>query len=261
MKRKAGGRVTSKYAFAGEGQSLAGGSEAESSKGKRASSNRAREERAAAAERRLKALLGGEDLLLLLLNLPCAHPSTSESSSSQATRKTEEGSEALDEEGEVIPETDRERRQALLSSKEEDDNVQFLGAGKSWRMFEDEFKFIASSESKNGESSKSGKHLGTIEIPSDDEGCDLPTLSGSTSTIGQASSSQSLKGKTKDRSEGSLGLGKLVQSEIDFRKKESLGLTPTTKPRTLGSSKPKGPSPLELQKARAVEWSCKACTL
>ena len=82
-KIKVGGRVTSKYAFVGEGNALIGDGE-EGSKGKRAArcasrlrlvtrssdfivmgSNRAREERALAAERRIQALLGGEFILVI----------------------------------------------------------------------------------------------------------------------------------------------------------------------------------------------------
>ncbi|KAF6754493.1 WLM domain-containing protein [Ephemerocybe angulata] len=247
-KRKAGGRVTSKYAFAGEGNSLAGG-EDEGSKGKRASSNRAREERALAAERRLQALMGA------------SAPSTS-----KAKHESSEDEDGSDDEDtlELVPETDAERRQTLLSSKQDDDEVEFVGTGKNWKLWEDEFNFTRKPRASGS------RHLGTIEINSDDDGdgaCDIPRISGSMSTVGESSVSGrngSLKaGKAATNQSqpkgGALGLGNLVQTEIDFRKKESLGMAPVKGGgRTLGKSKPRGLSPVERKNG---EWSCKICTL
>lgn len=74
---------------------------------------------------------------------------------------------------------------------------------------------------------------------------------------------------------GALGVGKLVQTEIDLRKKESLGMAPVVKggSRTLGrpsrlTSKPKALDvpPPEEPTAQAgspndSEWECLVCTL
>ncbi|KAJ3530423.1 hypothetical protein NMY22_g8574 [Coprinellus aureogranulatus] len=153
-KRKAGGRVTSKYAFSGEGNTLAGDGE-EGSRGKRAASNRAREERALAAERRMQALLGAS------------------SSTPKTEEDQEDGNADSEDEFEDIKETDAERRQTLLASKAEDDDMEVLGTGKSWQTFLDDFDFTRTSDkgkAKNKQPIASGsRDLGLIEISSDDE--------------------------------------------------------------------------------------------
>ncbi|KAH6913065.1 WLM domain-containing protein [Coprinopsis sp. MPI-PUGE-AT-0042] len=207
-KRKAGGRVTSKYAFAGEGNSL-GGSAPESTKGKRAASNRAREERALAVERRLQALSQGT------------------SSTSQVKDESPDASD--EEEYEATGETDAERRDALLNSKQEDDEIEYLGSGKSWRAFDDDFSFVSGPQS----------------------GTDPP---GRSSTEASTSSSRA-------RNPGSApkGLGNLVKAEVELRKKEALGLAPVKgKGRTLGT-KPLQQPPVP--PAPANGWSCTVCTL
>jgi hypothetical protein len=200
----------------------------------------------------------------------------------------DEGSTDSEEGLEIVNETDAERRQTLLSSKQEDDDIEFLGTGKDWTMFQEEFSFGQASGKKSGPGSS--RHLGTIEIPSEDDEdhCDLPQTSGSMSVIGQSSARQQ-KGKSKDKGTSSqsagqgsknqrngptprngstnqgggvLGLGKLVQTEIDFRKKESIGLASIQGGgRTLGSSKPRGPSPALDPAGQGVRWNCKICTL
>lgn len=71
-KRKAGGRVTSKDKFQGQGVALNEGRQGGEGTGfgKRAGSKKAREERAAAVERRMLALQGD---ILLLLPLDCCY--------------------------------------------------------------------------------------------------------------------------------------------------------------------------------------------
>jgi hypothetical protein len=83
---------------------------------------------------------------------------------------------------------------------------------------------------------------------------------------------------SKHVKEPSLGLGKLVQTEIDFRKKESLGLAPTQSARKLGSGVPKkGAGVVEtvgsrgdgnrqgqvLDRSQTLggSWGCLVCTL
>ncbi|TEB33376.1 WLM-domain-containing protein [Coprinellus micaceus] len=276
-KRKAGGRVTSKYAFAGEGNALVGDSE-EGSKGKRAASNRAREERALAAERRIQALLGGEPI-------QDTHWGQSTQWCLLASSSTgDQAGDGSEDEFEDVKETDADRRQTLLSSKSEDDDIELLGAGKSWQMFLDDFDFTRSprTDSKGAGKGKEAavasgsKDLGTIDISSEDEegrdGCDIPRTSGSMSTVGSTGVPSSQRkggtrgsdgGKASEKSRGpslntgALGLGKLVQTEIDFRKKESLGMAPVKGGgRTLGSAPRRPSSP-----PTASQWTCELCTL
>jgi DNA-dependent metalloprotease WSS1 len=172
----------------------------------RVSSNRAREERALAIERRLQALSGGSTS-----NVKDELPDESE------------------EEYETTAETDAERRDALLISKQDEDEIEYLGSGKSWRTFEDDFSFVGASQS----------------------GLDPPGRSStppSTSSTG-AGKSQSI----------SKGLGNMVKAEVDLRKKEALGLAPVKgKGRTLGI-KPLQPPPMP--PAPVNGWCCSACTL
>src|SRR5271170_2826710 len=81
--------------------------------------------------------------------------------------------------------------------------------------------------------------------------------------------------KLSKRPEGSLGLGKLVQTEIDLRKKESLGMAPIQSARKLGTGVPKkgskgaGNSGDDTREAKishrfsstGVSWSCLVCTM
>ena len=111
----------------------------------------------------------------------------------------------------------------------------------------------------------------------DEQACDIPIPSGSTFTTGNIiSSSSSSNGKEKSeplerlppRSKRSLGLRKIVQHEIDFRKKEALGMDPvggkgrmlsTTKPSTKNVSM-SGPS-AEVSDREGTCWSCLVCTM
>ncbi|PPQ65296.1 hypothetical protein CVT26_000256 [Gymnopilus dilepis] len=245
-KRKAGGRVTSKYAFTGEGQSLASSSTEGTGFGKRANSKKAREERALAIERRLAALQGGP----------------------QAPAETPEGDEEeSDDEVEFVSETDAERRQALQEAEQGQESNQKLGPGFSWSQFKDEFNFDNGSSASG---SKQPQVVGDIlEIFSDEDeanACDVPVASGSTYTT-TPSTASSVKGKGKaslNKQDGkSLGLGKLVQSEIDFRKKEALGMALVK-----GGGRKLGSKPDDAQNSKVKTssspggvWSCLVCTL
>ncbi|KAF8905048.1 WLM domain-containing protein [Gymnopilus junonius] len=248
-KRKAGGRVTSKYAFTGEGQSLSSSDNSQGTGfGKRAGSKRAREERALAIERRLMALHGGSQA-------PDAPPTDGEES---------------DDEFEFVPETDAERRQALQEAEQGQDSNQKLGPGFSWTQFSDDFNFNSGTEPSGSKQSASDDIL---EISSDEDDtatCDVPVVSESTYTTSSSNVRSSATGKGKatssSKKEGnSLGLGKLVQSEIEFRKKEVLGMAPVKGGgRTLGSRPSNGrtlnadePS----SRPKADVWNCLVCTL
>ncbi|KAF9565211.1 WLM-domain-containing protein [Agrocybe pediades] len=252
-KRKAGARVTSKYAFAGEGATLAADSDKGTGFGKQASSKRAREERAKAIEQRLAALKGGP------------------------TEPTEAKEEEDEDDVEFIPETDEDRRQALLGAAQSNDAPQERGrVGFSWKQFKDDFKFP---EEASPESSTSGESADTITHISgegDSPSCDIPVASGSTSTMGTLRAGD--KGKRQasppvvdGRPTKRLGLDNMVQSEITLRKKEALGMTPIKGGgRTLGSM-PADIAPKAnlgvyhslpaLEENVPSVWSCLVCTL
>ncbi|THV03234.1 WLM-domain-containing protein [Dendrothele bispora CBS 962.96] len=241
--RKAGSRVTSKYAFTGEGTTLGDSSQKGDGTGfgKRAGSKRAREERALAAERRLQM----------------------SQTQSQATNSADEESEEED----IIPETDADRRKALQESETSD--LSRLKSGNSWNEFDDDFNFTGTGESE------------PIEIPSDgediSESCDV--ASGSTFLTGLGSDRNGKRkqreddpavedsppiksGKTSAKStlgsaRSNTGLGNLVRNEVEFRKKEALGLASVSgKGRTIGGSRTTGSLIPSTEK-----WTCLICTL
>ncbi len=189
----------------------------------------------------------------------------------------------------IIPETDAERRKVLLESERDGELQKPLKAKDSWKAFKDEFDLEFQEEegqspgaSRSGSSKRpTGEDKDVIEIFSDDDNdgataCDVPVPSGSTFTVGGVLSKTQFKANDlrigdipSTRSASSsrikqLGLGKMVQTEIDFRKKEALGLTPVgAVERTIGSK----PSTRVLREdsmhiTRAFEvWSCLVCTL
>lgn len=195
--------------------------------------------------------------------------------------------EFSDDEVEFVAETDAERRQALLSSEQDDDLRQKLGSESSWTQFENDFNFNA----QNTAAGSKEMFNDVIDIPSDDsedgESCALPVASGSTSimkppprpsradkdklTAVESKGGLGQKSTGRSSSLNPFGLGNIVQTEINFRKKESLGMTPIRGGgRTLGS-KPK-PVSREEQSPYALEppvtklsgehpWICLVCTL
>ncbi|KAK0485190.1 WLM domain-containing protein [Armillaria novae-zelandiae] len=246
-RRKAGGRVTSKYAFQGEGLSLSDSRGEEGVKGtgfkKQAGSKRAREERALAAERRLQAL-------------------QSQSAVKADIKEEEEDmADRSDSEVEIVSETDGERREALISSEKDDlRNLKF-----SWEEFKDDFIFTG-----NGKDN-------VVEISSDEEdvkeeSCDIPVPSGSTfiSGMNHGENRSKYKDKEKEKEMPPLGLGKLVKTEVDSRKKEALGMAPAQGSRKLGSKskesgdrvQPHVTKPWsETEFSPAESWECVVCTL
>ncbi|KAF9475398.1 WLM-domain-containing protein [Pholiota conissans] len=252
-KRKAGARVTSKYAFTGEGATLAEDSSSGTGFGKKAASKRAREERALAAERRLLALQGkpvGDEPSVK------AQPASSEENSDDEVEFV------------TVPETDAERREALLASEQTTDLDEKLRFGNSWKQFRDDFNFTATPSVATSGSTFTTQSHG--------------------SSHGQAESSSDARAKCKGKSKatlassstpraaqnGGLGLGKMVQTEIDLRKKESIGMAPIKGGgRTLGSAEPAPKiTPLRndtpqsktrslLEHDTGKQWSCPVCTL
>ncbi|ESK91831.1 wlm domain containing protein [Moniliophthora roreri MCA 2997] len=146
-KRKPGSRVTSKYAFEGQGIALndgdTSGTGTGTGKGKRAASKRAREERALAAERRMQ-----------MLQAQQAGPSP----------KTEAPDQDDSDDDEIdFIETDADRRKALLDSESDPDKP-----GVSWRDFDDDFIFTG--EGKTGVIPAHDDDMGKRKA--DDEGTD-----------------------------------------------------------------------------------------
>lgn len=261
-KRKAGARVTSKYAFTGEGATLANGDKG-TGFGKQATSKRARDERALAAERRMQALR------------------TQSNTSTSVAPVVASDEEFSDDEVEFVAETDAERRQALLSSEQDDDLRQKLSPESSWTQFENDFNFSAQNTA-TGSKEIFNDVIDISDDGDDGESCGLPVASGPTSIMTYPSPADKDKLKTvesrgglgqKSTGRGSslntLGLGNIVQTEINFRKKESLGMAPIRGGgRTLGSteSKPisrkeRSPSVLEPPVSEEHLWICLVCTL
>lgn len=177
------------------------------------------------------------------------------------------GSESSEDEVEIVGETDKDRRDTLLAAKQVDD-VEVLDSVMLWKDFEGEFHFGVKPEDMK---------------PT--EPCDLPVASGSTYTSGGGKTlkeettkarvldtgkavvgcflysliiypSRVESSRAKARNLKPIGIGKIVQTEVDLRKKESLGLAPVKGPgRTLGGSGKSIPNDL------SPTWSCRVCTL
>ncbi|PBL03642.1 WLM-domain-containing protein [Armillaria gallica] len=246
-RRKGGGRVTSKYAFQGEGLSLNDSTGEEGGKGtgfrKQAGSKRAREERALAAERRMQALQSQSAIKV------------------DIKEEEEDTADRSDSEVEIVSETDGERREALISSEKDD----LRNLKSSWEEFKDDFIFTGDGKDN------------VIEISSDEEDvkeelCDIPIPSGSTfiSGMNDREKRSKNKGKEKEKETPPLGLGKLVKTEVDFRKKEALGMAPTQGSRKLGGKskesgdrvQPHVTKPWsETEFSPTEPWECAVCTL
>lgn len=201
--------------------------------------------------------------------------------SSNASASNDDDESDSDEEVEFV-ETDADRRKALESSEQEPGSSQQFKEGP-WRDFAKAFNF---GSGKNDE-----KKLSIVELSdSDDEagGCDMPVASsskGETSTFTSSGArTNSVLGPSSSSKEISptpvVGLGNLVQTEINYRKKEALGLNPAKRGqqagRTLGSgsvSQParhgpadsaQGRTDTELQfpvEPETNQWPCGVCTL
>ena len=258
-------------------------------------SKRAREERALAAERRLLALQGkGADG-------PQNHGSCSSDHAMCAagdadTAPKDESDNDEDSDYEAAPETDQDRRRAMLDSADQSE----LDGMKAWlRDYSSDFIFppIASSSQASPPSSPKSSNpirtqskgtspdLGTIELTSDDEedkrprGCDVQLLPQGGTAAG--SSGSLIKGKQRDAGEEvartastakkqqKLPYGNLVQDEIKGRKKESLGMTGSGKrlggaPSDRGGhvrTVPRGQETALGTLPSGTSWTCEVCTL
>ena len=191
------------------------------------------------------------------------------SRSSEALTEDEES----DPEFESIGETDAERREALLKSDKDVDLSNKLGHSGSWKGLEQEFDF----NNRDQATSSNVPIDDIIDLSSDDDNddhCNIAVASGSTFIHGHSNAAKD-KGKSdpsddvKENSSSkarhlksnALGLGRMVQAEIDLRKKESLGMAPVKgSGRTLGSR-----STGMIQNVQStlapMKWACLVCTL
>lgn len=154
----------------------------------------------------------------------------------------------LEDDEEAVDETDYDRRQTLLSSKQDDDLQEFK-SDTLWESIESDFNIRKE----------------------DSPRCDLPVHSGSVGTSGNSTLPKGKRKRSEDddpptRSPAaSLGIGKLVQSEIDLRKRESLGMAPAKGGgRTLGTRtwEAPGSTPKPTQNPPSeLQWNCLVCTL
>ncbi|KAG9119700.1 hypothetical protein FRC07_005141 [Ceratobasidium sp. 392] len=242
-RRKAGTRVTSKYAFKGEGQALNAHITSESEKKagtgfrKSAQSAKERQARLEATEKRLRAL---------------QQSSTTEPTSSATL------DEDSDEDSDSLEETDESRRKLLSDT------------GIGWR-------FGSTLDTKED---AAWENDDILDLISDNEASEsraaisnVPTPSTKANDVGLGSS-----GKAEKQTHG---LANMVRSEIEYRKRERLGLVGgrrlggtnpvTSKSRLLGSDSPVRPTDCGKQlpekeastgneDAHSNEWACLVCT-
>ncbi|KZT07806.1 WLM-domain-containing protein [Laetiporus sulphureus 93-53] len=232
--RKAGARVTTQGAFgSGPGKTLNDDvSDEERKKAgagfrKKAGSKRARQERAEAAERRLRALQGQAS-------------SSVPSGSNNPPPSDDESSDT-----ELLPETDQDRRRAMIDTAEGADELEGLRSSRA-DVWADFFVRAASSSSLKQRTA----------VP--DAGCDVQKVgaAGGTGAISSGSGSGSTKkvkrmGREEDQpmledwlpsaalpsgssstgkkprqtGKSAIPYGSLVEDEVKLRKRESFGLT------------------------------------
>lgn len=248
-KRKAGVRITRQNAFTGDGKALNESvDEDQKNKGtgfrKQATSKRAREERALAAERRIQALQSSQ---------------TASSTAVQESRNNDSGTETDESDGDII-ETDQDRRKAMLDASQDADldNLKY--------EFPDDFDFNlpspwssqdASSTSSTFTSAGPSHSKGKGKAPLEDE--DFSRPSKRFKTVSESSS-------MKQKSSGAFGLTKLVQDELQLRKKESIGLALTGTQKLGGSGRNRSLKADDSRdearnKNEMATWECLVCTL
>ncbi|KAJ3801820.1 WLM domain-containing protein [Lentinula aff. detonsa] len=221
--RKAGSRVTSKYAFQGEGISL-GAIDTGKGFGKQASSKRAREERVLAVERRMQSLASSSSVTVPLV------------STAASTSYAE-----YSEDAQIIIETNADRKKTLLDAElDSDEDLEKLGSGAVWKDFENDFTFTGHGRPN------------VIVISSDDESDSATILEGKGKRKADVFEQMiEPSPKIRKKSDLNIGLGKIVETEVTFRKKEALGMT--GKGRTIGDG--------AICTGEHTPWYCLVCTL
>ena len=174
--------------------------------------------------------------------------------------------EEPEQEFELVGETDAERREALLASDQDADPSDKLGPSSYWKSLEQEFDF-----NNYDQATSSNVPISDIDLfpnDDDDDGCNIPVASGSTFTHGHSSaakgkgksnSSKDIKENTtlkvRHRNSNAIGLDRMVEVEMDLRKKESLGMAPVK-----GSGRTWGSRSIGMTRKQDT-WNCLVCTL
>lgn len=172
-----------------------------------------------------------------------------------------------DQEFEMVGETDAERREALLTSNQDTDSTNKLGRIGSWRVLEQEFGF-----DNHDQATSSNVPIDDIidlssENDDDDSSGTTAFTHGHSSAAKDKGKSNSLKDLKENASKATqsksnamaLGLGRMVEAEIDIRKKESLGMAPVKGGgRTLGS---RSSGMKQNAQSTPKKWDCLVCTL
>ena len=179
--------------------------------------------------------------------------------------------EESDPEFELVGETDADRREALFASDQNAEEASNkLGPSNSWKALEQEFDF---NNHGQGSSSSSKVSIDSIfDISSNDDDDNFPVASGSTFTHehnaakdkGKYSPSDEIKESTSSRARHSnpnlIALGRMVEAEMDLRKKESLGMAPVKGRRQILGSRSTGMTQNSAQ-STSTKWNCLVCTL
>lgn len=169
---------------------------------------------------------------------------------------------------EIIPETDSDRRRAMLHS-DPTGNAKLKGSNGRLEDFWDEFIIPKASSSQSKGKEKETNIPSGATAKKDVGGLKQRTLDG-----GAVGTGSDVKGNGKGAAKGrGLVLGNIVQDEVEYRKKEALGMTKEqSEGRTLGGTKRPGPKPepgsgvaqrdgSPTPGGESAKWACLICTL
>jgi hypothetical protein len=204
-----------------------------------------------------------------------------------ASTAASESDQDSDDDHNIVPETDTERRKALQDSEAID--LSGLKAGNHWNKYDDDFIFTGQGSSEpielssdedilrncdtgsgstfvTGPSSDGkGKRKQRDDADDKDSKIYIVQLSSGVSELPTDSSIKLVKTtstsnfkKPSDLKKGKGKLGNLAKSEVEYRKKEALGLAPGND-RTLGGSKKQTSNSTSTSPVQ--KWACLVCTL
>lgn len=170
---------------------------------------------------------------------------------------------------EIIPETDSDRRRAMLDS-DLTGNAKLKGNNGRLEDFWDEF-IIPRAPSSGSQPKEKEKKRSTLNgaVAKDVSGLKQSTLGDNFGVLkDETKGSGGKNGSGSGR--GGLALGNIVQDEVEYRKKEALGMTKKqSEGRTLGGSGRSGPQPrsggtshlIPTAEGASTKWACLVCTL
>jgi hypothetical protein len=263
---------------------------------KQAGSKKAREERASAIERRLAALqrkgdFSGPYVFLddwLMLCAAAGPSSTVKKEEGMAKREDDEDETESDSDVEVVQETDQERAQTMRGSLGEAELDDLRLTGLAGGLVGPGLALSAERKAALLQSAAAAKEAARVEAESDtEEDSDIefggsaddfvaPGKSGTAavgvsrgtsraggSAAGPSSALGAERAHTQLRTAGrepGLKLGQIVQNEVDFRKKEAVGLAGAKSANTLGGRTP-STAPGSTRLKDSDEWECAVCTL